>query len=47
MKRIPAMSDGSNTSEVYMDFLFFFAGIAAVACALTYLKLSSPNKKHD
>lgn len=30
-----------------MDFLFFFAGIAAVACALTYLKYSSPNKKHD
>lgn len=29
-----------------MDFLFFFLGIAAVACALFYLKKSNPNKSH-
>ncbi len=29
-----------------MDFLFFFVGIIAVACALTYIKKTSPNKPH-
>ena len=27
-----------------MDFVFFFAGILAVICAITYIKKSSPNK---
>jgi hypothetical protein len=29
-----------------MDFLFFFLGVGAVICALTFLKVTSPNKKH-
>lgn len=29
-----------------MDFLFFFVGIIAVICALTYIKKTSPNKPH-
>ena len=29
-----------------MDFFFFFVGIIAVACALTYIKKTSPNKHH-
>lgn len=29
-----------------MDFLFFFVGILAVICALTYIKKSSPNRHH-
>lgn len=32
--------------EVVMDFVIFFAGIAAVACALYYLKKTNPNKPH-
>ena len=27
-----------------MDFLFFFVGIIAVICALTYIKKTSPNR---
>ncbi len=29
-----------------MDFVIFFTGIAAVACALYYLKKTNPNKPH-
>ena len=29
-----------------MDFLFFFVGIIAVICALTYIKKTTPNKQH-
>ena len=32
--------------EVVMDFVIFFTGIAAVACALYYLKKTNPNKPH-
>ena len=29
-----------------MDFVFFFVGIVAVICAITYIKKTSPNKSH-
>ena len=35
-----------QAQESVMDFLFFFVGILAVICALTYIKKSSPNRNH-
>lgn len=32
--------------ESVMDYFFFFIGIISVACALTYIKKTSPNKHH-
>ncbi len=36
----------SSAQESVMDFLFFFVGIIAVICALTYIKKTSPNRHH-
>ena len=36
----------SQAQESVMDYLFFFVGIIAVICALTYIKKTSPNRHH-
>lgn len=41
-----ARSGASQAQERVMDYLFFFVGIIAVICALTYIKKTSPNRHH-
>ena len=41
-----ARSGASQAQESVMDYLFFFVGIIAVICALTYIKKTSPNRHH-
>ncbi len=42
----PAGGGISQHRRAFMDFLFFFVGIIAVICALTYIKKTSPNRHH-